>query len=502
MEHVESKPLTGRGEGLRMPPTCSVSGHPDRVELERIGSARAAERYLVERYSEDVALRLSRSAIDRHIRGQCQCSNGHGSKGHAGSVPEALARGDLEAALALAEEGSYEAGRLRAFVALEEARHPSIAARGYREQLSRLRSDHGPGFLRDFVTLRLGALDARAKSAGPEYVEELDPVAAELNNLRVSRAVFALKAQEGDEEARAMLREVKLRIREIEMDQEDAKLADDARRQREAEANRERTAQEAREALAAYRALEAEATAHRQHLSVKLLAFAEGVKHELELHRELHAGAAKLKGHGVTLQYDMITDAVQLVNAISWALFSVGGVRTAAHTPIARFVDERQRTGELSRFYEEELRKRRVREPDRDSEEPAPVPVAPKRRLSERYPWASRPVPKSGPPAGGEEPGGVEAPEPTSEPELNFTERAKAAAARRAEHTAASGEEPRSVIRNRERKRAEERERAKRERGNPEPEVSDEPEPDGDATPSAGALVEETAPVPKQEQGA
>jgi hypothetical protein len=57
-----------------MPPTCSVQDHVDRPEIESIGSARAAERALAERYPTDGdERRLSRSALHRHLSRECAC---------------------------------------------------------------------------------------------------------------------------------------------------------------------------------------------------------------------------------------------------------------------------------------------------------------------------------------------------------------------------------------------------------------------------------------------
>jgi len=154
-----------------------------------------------------------------------------------------------------------------------------------------------------------------------------------------------------------------MQILETEMEGEDIKIANDEAARLADEASRDAAELDVSKSHARFRMLQAQRTEHRENNLVPPLSeVAEAAAVDAEFSRELYSLAVKLRPRGVSENADIVTDAVELANVISWALFTDGQMKIAARTNIATFVAESQRRGELFRLYEEERDRQRKME--------------------------------------------------------------------------------------------------------------------------------------------
>jgi hypothetical protein len=79
---------------MNMPRECSLSNHLDRADLEALAvegiGVRELERRVAEKYEQE-ELRLSRSALDRHLSRECQCWKPESGAGGSLSLAQFLA---------------------------------------------------------------------------------------------------------------------------------------------------------------------------------------------------------------------------------------------------------------------------------------------------------------------------------------------------------------------------------------------------------------------------
>jgi len=268
------------------------------------------------------------------------------------AMTEALAKGQLEIALRAVREGSYEAGRLKAFLVLESAAAP-IALRGFKAQLDKLRADNAPQPLVDFVTLKLIALREESQP------EPQDPEAQDLEEQRAALSYEVEHSPDEAERAKAteQLLDAEEKIIRLRVERERKELAAKEAQRRTTAATKEQREADDRETLAAFREKESGRKKHRKQHIETVLALRDSAGTDREFGIDLSRLASKLPagmvGRPSTYSSDEEANVLRL---LVWALYTEmtrdnGHVaRVPGFSPV--FVVEALRRNELFTSYE------------------------------------------------------------------------------------------------------------------------------------------------------